>query len=55
MTTSMQELRQELGKLGAYAARRFKQVIAEATSEILQLQTDLTHCVTASLRIGGVR
>jgi MoxR-like ATPase len=45
----------KLSELGKSAARRSKQAIADATSEILQLHTELARVVATGLRIGGVR
>ena len=45
----------KLAELGKSAARRSKQAIAEATSEILQLHTELARIVATGLRIGGAR
>ncbi len=44
-----------LAELGKSAARRSKQAIADATSEILQLHTELARIVATGLRIGGAR
>ncbi len=45
----------KLAELGKSAARRSKQTIADATSEILQLHTELARVVATGLRIGGAR
>ncbi len=45
----------KLADLGNSAARRSRQAIADATSEILQLHTELARVVATGLRIGGAR
>ncbi|OFX24394.1 MAG: ATPase [Anaeromyxobacter sp. RBG_16_69_14] len=45
----------KLADLAKSAARRAKQAIADATSEILQLHTELARIVATGLRIGGAR
>jgi len=45
----------KLADLGKSAARRSKQSITDATSEILQLHTELARIVATGLRIGGAR